>query len=198
MYNVINYFMKNLYLFILFLSNLQILFGQEGNINIYRNAKEIVDSKHYKKNNYSRFDKEIIILESEVYQYGEKYLKISLENKEYENIFKKGIFNPDVVFGDKTTNKIKAELDTLLQDQKTFYNLVRNDSISICCVEELRKLNPNPQTKRFIFWLFRIGVVNPTEYYFELYNKDATLETSVEDFIENSNMIFYFKGTLIM
>ncbi len=69
---------------------------------------------------------------------------------------------------------------------------------STCCVEEMEKLNPNPQTKRFIFWVFRIGAANPTEYYFELYNKNATKETSIEEFIENARMTFYYKGTLII
>lgn len=62
----------------------------------------------------------------------------------------------------------------------------------------MEKLNPNPQTKRFIFWVFRIGAANPTEYYFELYNKNATKETSIEEFIENARMTFYYKGTLII
>jgi hypothetical protein len=62
----------------------------------------------------------------------------------------------------------------------------------------LKKLNPNPQTKRFIFWLFRIGIANPTEYYFELYNENATKRTSFEEFIENARMTFFYAGTIII
>ncbi|WP_430613192.1 hypothetical protein [Flavobacterium sp. JP2137] len=190
--------MKTLLLIILFFINVQIILGQDGNDEKYRFAKEAFKSEKYKQDNYPRFDKEILRLENGVYQFGEKYLKIELEKLEYENIFKLGIFNPDIVFGKETTNKTKSEFDTLSQNQKVFYNLTRNDSLSICCVEELEKLNPNPRTKRFIFWLFRIGVANPTEYYFELYNQNATKKTSIEEFIENARMTFYYQGTMII
>ena len=75
---------------------------------------------------------------------------------------------------------------------------MRNDSLSICCLEEFENLNPNLQTKRFKFWVFKIGIANPTEYYFEICNDSATKETSLEDFLEKSKMTFYYKGTLII
>jgi hypothetical protein len=190
--------MKTILLTIFLFLNIQLIFGQDENSSKYRFANETFKSKKYKQNNYPKFEGKIEALENGAYQFEEKYLRISLEKREYENIFKLGIFNPDIVFGKETTKKTQAELDTLTNNQKVFYNLIRNDSLSICCVEEMEKLNPNPQTKRFIFWVFRIGAANPTEYYFELYNKNATKETSIEEFIENSRMTFYYKGTLII
>jgi hypothetical protein len=44
----------------------------------------------------------------------------------------------------------------------------------------------------------RIGVANPTEYYIELYNEKAKKETELDEFIKNSKMSFYYKGTLII
>lgn len=189
--------MKNL-LLILLIINLTNSFGQSQDEAKYRFAKEVFNSTKYKKDNYPRFQKNIQLIGNESYQFGEKILNISIENKSYEMLFKKGIFNPDVVFGEETTTENKSQLDTLTQDQKIIYNLVRNDSLSICCFEELEKLNPNPQTKRFKFWLFRIGVANPTEYYLEFYNKKATKKTSIEEFIENAKMTFYYQGATIL
>ncbi|WDO12842.1 hypothetical protein MH928_16145 [Flavobacterium sp. WW92] len=190
--------MKKLLLLILLTINLTNTFGQNTNEEKYRFAKEVFNSKKYKKDNYPRFQQNIQLVGDSTYQFGEKILTLSIENKSYEKLFKKGIFNPDVVFGAGTTKRDQSQLDTLTQVQKIVYNLVRNDSLSICCFEELEKLNPNPQTKRFIFWLLRIGVANPTEYYLEFYNKKATKETSIEEFIENAKMTFYYQGTTII
>lgn len=190
--------MKKLLLLILFTINATNTFGQNTNEAKYRFAKEVFNSTKYKRGNYPRFQQNIQLVRDSNYQFGEKILNISIENKSYEMLFKKGIFNPDVVFGEETTTENKSQLDTLTQDQKIIYNLVRNDSLSICCFEELEKLNPNPQTKRFKFSLFRIGVANPTEYYLEFYNKKATKKTSIEEFIENAKMTFYYQGATIL
>jgi len=190
--------MKNLLVILLFTINLTSTFGQNRSEEKYRFAKEVFNSSKYKKGNYPRFQQNIQLVGENSYQFGEKNITVSIENKSYEILFKKGIFNPDVVFGKETIKKSNSQLDTLTQTQKIIYNQVRNDSLSICCFEELEKLNPNPQTKRFKFWLLRIGTVNPTEYYIEFHNKKATKETSIEEFIENAKMTFYYQGGIII
>lgn len=189
--------MKNLLFLLLFTINLTNSFGQNLNKEKYRFAKEVFNSKQYKKDNYPRFQQNIQLVGNS-YQFEEKIITVSIENKSYEMLFKKGIFNPDIIFGKDTTKKSKSELDALTQDQKIIYNLIRNDSLSICCFEELEMLNPNPQTKRFRFWLSRIDTINPTEYYIEFYNKKATKETSIEEFIENARMTFYYQGGIVI
>ncbi len=79
----------------------------------------------------------------------------------------------------------------------TFGKLIININLpkgcnTVCCFEALEELNPNPQTKR------RIGIANPTKYYIELYNDKATNKTKPDDFIENSKLSFFHKGTLIL
>ncbi|MCS4239065.1 hypothetical protein M2306_000370 [Myroides gitamensis] len=189
--------MRALRLTILFLCNIQLLLGKSES-DKYRFAKQTFKSQNYKLHDYVRFNGEISKLKNGTYKFDEKYLNLQLDNPQYENIFKLGIFNPDIVFGKETSKKTQAELDTLTQKQKVFYNLIRNDSLVICCVKELKELNPNPQTKRFVFWLFRMGMANPTAYYFELYNKNATKKTTIEEFIENARMTFFFIGTIII
>ena len=41
-------------------------------------------------------------------------------------------------------------------------------------------------------------MMNPTEYFFELYNKQATKNTPLEEFLENAVMTFYYQGTIII
>lgn len=190
--------MKTLLLLLLLTINPTSTFGQNRSEEKYRFAREVFNSKQYKKGNYPRFQQNIQLVEDNSYQFGEKIITVSIEDKSYEMLFKKGIFNPDVIFGKETIKKSKSELDSLTQTQKIIYNLVRNDSISIYCFEELEELNPNPQTKRFKFWLFPIDTANPTEYYIEFYNKKATKETSIEEFIENAKMTFYYQGGIII
>lgn len=190
--------MKNLLLLILLTINLTNAFGQNRSEEKYRFANEVFNSSKYKKGSYPRFQQNIQLVGENSYQFGEKIITVSIENKSYEMLFKKGIFNPDVVFGKETTKKSKSELDSLTQTQKIIYNMVRNDSISICCFEELEELNPNPQTKRFKFWLFPIDTASPTEYYIEFHNKKATKKTSIEEFIENAKMTFYYQGGVVI
>jgi len=174
------------------------LSGQNSEANKYYLPTGVFKSEIYKAERHPKFDGEIKKIGNTYYKFGDKKLKISLEDTTMLTIFQRGIFNPDIFFGKETTHKEQAELDTMTQNQKVLYNLVRNDSLSICCFEQLEKLNPNPQTKRFKFWVFRIGLANPTEYYLELQNDKATKATTMKEFLENSIMTFFYKGTLIM
>lgn len=174
------------------------LFGQNSEDNKYYLPKGVFKSEIYQAKRHPKFYGQIKKVGNTYYKFGDRNLKISLEDTTMLILFQTGIFNPDVVFGKETTHKEQKELDTMSQSQRVFYNLVRNDSLSICCFEQLEKLNPNPQTRRFKFWLFRIGVANPTEYYLEFQNDKATKTTVLQEFLKNSIMTFYYKGTLII
>jgi hypothetical protein len=191
-------FMKTLIINILIGLSFFHCFGQTDNEGKYQFAKDVFNSKEYVKGNYDRFSGRIDSIDSNTFRLGEKILKIETGNNELRKLIGIGVFNADEIFGKETTIKTKAEIDSLSQNQKVFFNLTRNDSLAICCFESLEKLNPNPQTKRFKFWVMKIGVANPTEYYIELYNDKATKETELDEFIENSKMSFYYKGTLII
>jgi hypothetical protein len=177
---------------------LTIVFGQSSEDNKYRFPTSVFKSDLYKPAIFQKFDGEIRKVGNTFYKFGDKRLQVSLEDTTILEIFKRGIFNPDIVFGKETSYKNQKELETLSQKQRMLYNLLRNDSLSICCFEQLEKLNPNAQTKRFKFWVFRIGVHNPTEYYLELQNDKAKSATPLKEFLENSTMTFFYKGTLII
>ncbi len=174
------------------------LFGQNSEDNKYNLPTGVFKSGIYKAERHPKFDGEIQRVGNTYYKFGDKKLKICLEDTTMLTIFQKDIFNPDVIFGAETTHKEQSELDTMSKNQRVFYNLVRNDSLSICCFEQLEMLNPNAQTKRFKFWVFRIGVSNPTEYYLEFQNDKATKATSLKEFLEHAIMTFYHKGSLII
>ena len=159
-----------------------------------RFAKEVFQ-KNYKKAKYPKYEGEINTV-GNILIFGNKNIKF--EDDKFKSVYSKGIFNPDVVFGEETTKYSKIKIDSLSANQKVFFNLTRNDSLYICCVDELTELNPNAKTKRFKFWLFRIGIANPTEYYFELFNERADEHTSIEEFIEGAIMTFYYAGTIII
>jgi hypothetical protein len=186
--------------------NLQILlvtlvlvhaYGQKASEQSYEFEIEVFNSSKYKKNHYAKFQGIILSKGKNTYQFGDKFLTLSIDNEDYLKLFLTGIFNPDVIFGPTTTIR-QTELDSMSQNQKALYNLVRNDRLSICCFRELEKLNPNPQTKRFVFWLFRTGISNPTEYYIEFWNEKAIKNTSIQDFIQGARMTFFHQGGIII
>lgn len=184
--------------------------GQNENKVKYQFAKEIFRSKKYVKNNYSKFSDEIkafdyesdsfagTILTSQKFQYGEKIIIVRNLNPLFIKLFEKGIFNPDVIFGKETSKMSNEQFNTLTKNEKTIFNLTRNDSLTISSFEQLEKLNPNSKTRRFKFWLWRSGFTNPTEYYIEFYNEKANNKTDLKEFLENSIMSFFYRGTILI
>lgn len=155
--------------------------------------------REYKKKDYEKFSGEVETINENTFRYGDKVLTVYAEDNNLIPIFSKGIFYADLIGGKQTTKSLtKSQLDTMSTDAKVFYNISRNDSITIGDVEQLEKLNPNPKTKRFVFWLYNTGMVNPTECYFELYNNKGTKEMTIDEFIRNSKLTFYYRGTLIL
>lgn len=96
----------------------------------------------------------------------------------------------------------------LLDPMRINGNLV----LKIASMDELPLLNINPQTKRFIFWIFPKnnngekdsveyvlrGKVNPDEYYFELQNENADEHTSFKEFVEGAKLTYLAYGGIII
>lgn len=173
-------------------------FGQQSEDGKYQFAKDIFNSEQYKSEKHPKYDGDVKKIGNSLYKFGDKKLNISVEDTSLLVIFQKGIFNPDVIFGKETTIVEQAELDTMSQSQRVLYNLFRNDSLLICCFQQLDKLNPNAHTKRFSFWVFSVGIANPTEYYLELQNDKSNNTTSLHEFLNHSIMTFHYKGTIII
>lgn len=164
----------------------------------YKTAKQVFNSEIYEPTDYPRFAKKIESTNDGRYKFGDKYLEVNLKQKDLEGLFLLGVFNPDVILGETRPVKTKEEIESLTTSQRLFYNIGRNDSVSICCFESLERLNPNFKTKRFVFWLYRKGSANPIQYYIEFKNTNATKRTSLEGFIKEAKMTFFYKGSVII
>ena len=174
------------------------LLGQNADDVKYRFAKEVFE-KDYKESNFEKFSGKIDQLNETTIRFDDKVLEIYNIDAKLKAIFLSGLFYPNIFAGVHTTKtKIKSELDTMSTNQKVLYNLMRNDSLTIGHFEQIEVLNPNPQTKRFVFWLYRKNTMNPIECYLELQNKKATNKISIEDFIEGAKLTFYYQGTIII
>lgn len=164
------------------------ILGQTENINSgkYHPAKEVFESK-YQKEEYSKF----------------ATTKIEIKNNKV--ILDKLKF---IEFDEKSDTKTKLILTNGFLDP---YIINGSINLKISKIDELSLLNPNPQTKRFKFWIFPIqnqnsselekklaNRVNPSEYYFELQNNYANENTSFEDFIKNAKLTFLIFGTIII
>jgi hypothetical protein len=170
-------------------------FGQNSS---YHFAKGVF-KKDYRKQNFERFSGKVVQINQNTFGYGDKVLIVDTGDCRLLTIFSEGIFHPDVIDKNPATKPLtKVLLDTLTKSEHLFYNLVRNDSTTIGNLKELEKLNPNSKTKRFVFWLYRKGILNPTECYFELFYDKGTKNMTIGDFIKNSRLTFYHMGTIII
>ena len=117
-------------------------------------------------------------------------LKVLLEN---------GIFYPNIITGNsETVFKIKQQLDSLSDSQKAFYNMSRTDSLRISDFEELKSLSKSHKQKRFKFYLYRLGMMNPTIYYIELTNEKATKDFSLLEFMKECRVTYIEKGSILL
>jgi hypothetical protein len=149
---------------------------------------------------YEKFDGKISVVNENTIRFDEKTL-IFFENSkdEYLVIFIKGLFYPNIITGNIISEiKSKEELENMSDKDRIFYNIARTDSLTIGYIDELKLLNPNHKTKRFIIWVFRKGMINPTAWYFELQNNKATRKTSLSEFIQNAKLTFCKSGTIII
>ncbi len=150
-------------------SDLSVHFQNQGEQEKYW-AKQFFE-KNYEKSEYSKFNGQVKITNSEI-QIGEKdYISNLYSNQKYNLIFEKGLLYP---------------------------SLLMSDSLYICCIEELPFLSDNPQIKRFRFLLSvkirNIELLNPSVYLFELTNEKATKDDNWEVFIENAKLTFLKYG----
>jgi hypothetical protein len=189
--------MNKILLALLLLCLIQV-YGQDTNEVKYQFSKEVFKTK-YKETYYESYNGEIDRLSKHELKFDDKVLRVYSNDTSLVAIFSKGIFYPEIIVGTETSKILtKSELDTMSTKRKVFYNLTRSDSLTIGNLEELEKLNPDFKTKRFLFWLFRIGFANPQECYFELRNENATKEMTISEFIENAKLTFYYSGTIII
>lgn len=127
--------------------------------------------KEYKKQHYSKFIGEITTTDSKI-KFGKvQYIELFDSNSDYNLIFEKGLFYPDIL------NAISLRIGSL---------------------EELEFLSNNPKVKRFRFWLYPPNMANPQVYLFELTNENANEKTDWKSFIKKAKLTFVKDGWIII
>ena len=157
------------------------IFGQTENLdNGKYNIPKMVFDKKYQKMEFSHFPKSQIKVINNKFYFNDKSFELWDKKDDLTKlILTSGLLNP---------NEIN-----------------RGQNIKISIFTELPLLNPNPQTKRFKFWIYPnhdknalVNMINPSEYYFELENENATEQTTIEDFVNGAKLTFLTFGTIIL
>jgi hypothetical protein len=176
-------------LFLLFTLSVIRVLGQVENIESgkYHPAKEHFETQYKKQEHQKLLKSQIKIEKDKVIIDNIKSIEFSEHlDKKYKLILENGLIDPIAING--------------------------NPILIISDIDELVLLNPNPQTKRFKFWVFPkkkivninsiseilSSSVNPSEYYFELQNEHANEKTTFNEFIEGAKLTFLAFGTIII
>lgn len=168
---------------------------------------------------YVPFWGQIEDIESGKYYPAKEYFETRYEKQEHQKLLKSQIKiekNKVIIdnvkrieFSENLDKKYKIILENGLLDP---VKVNGSPILVISDINELVLLNPNPQTKRFSFWVFpqkRITTtnsiseilsssINPSEYYFELQNEHANEKTTFTEFIEGAKLTFLAFGTIII
>lgn len=134
--------------------------------------------------------------------WAKQFFKIQYEKFEYSKfIGKVRITDSEIKFGETECinyYNTKPEYKMIFEKGLLYPGLLKEDTIDICCIEELMFLSENPKIKRFRFLLSeKIGntyLMNPSVYLFELTNEKVDKEDSWETFIEDAKLTFIKYG----
>ena len=179
---------KLLFIFTVFLFISKISAQREDiNSGKYNGAKEHFETE-YQYQDYSKFSKSQIQID------GNKVVLDRLQS---------------IVYPKDTDKNLKLIFENGLLDPM---QIVQHPHLVVSGIDELPLLNPNPQTKRFSFIVFRnnvqiggneltqtlVGSLNPDIYFFEIQNKKADENTSFEDFIKDANLTYLGHGGILL
>ena len=149
--------------------------------------------RDYKIERYDKY-KGAIIKNGFAYQYG-KITIIADDSPSLIAILDNGLLYPDVItqafkYERKTGMKVdrsfvlaRAKKDT---SKKEFFN--PSDTLQISAFRKIKFTDGLPAQKRFQFWLFQKPIMNPTEYYIELTNNNATADTDLQSFVKGAKL----------
>jgi len=162
-------------------------------------AKKLFEEK-YTLQAYNKFSGTTLVKDKSTIKFDNKTLIIWGFEPELLKIFTDGIFYPQLLLGNmsNTPEKSKSELDALSEGERLMYFLTKNDTLKISDFEELKFLSTTPTVKRFRFWKFTPGFINPQVYFIELTNKNATEKTDLSIFIKGAKLTFMKDGWLII
>ena len=203
-----NKLLTAIFTLISFCSNAQALRGKndkEPKTFVNQGAQENYWAKkifveEYSPQTYTKFSGTILVKDKSTIEFDNKTLIFWTIDAEYVKIFTDGIFYPQLLLGDTENipEKSKLELDSLSAGERLMYIFKKNDTLKISEFEELRFLSKTPKVRRFRFWGYTPGFMNPKVYFIELTNKKAGKNTDISTFIKGAKLTFIKAGWIVI
>jgi len=159
-----------------------------------------------KQDDIKVFGGKITRVDSITFNYDDKVLFVINTPEDLIGIFDKGILYPEIIT--TCANEIKIdtqdeseELDTnvitiVYKGNKSFNSIFGCDSLTISDLMEDKTTRNLKNIKKFSFLLFRNGLANPTEYYFELINTETDIDMDLKTFIKGARLRKFVKGSV--
>lgn len=152
----------------------------------------------YKKKNYKKFSGNIIVNDRQV-QFDNKVIFYDKSDKITKAILQEGLIYPQLLT-DFQVDKFENEDSD--RTQKRFAKLQKNwkdafevNNIRFSNASELVFLSTDEKIRRFKIYCRDPKFPNVMIYYIEITNKNATKNTSVEDFIKNGKVTHIYQRT---
>ncbi|MDN4012788.1 hypothetical protein QX233_09970 [Chryseobacterium gambrini] len=152
----------------------------------------------YKKKNYKKFDGKMTLNDNQIL-FDNKIIFYDKADKITETMLKEGLIYPQLLTEFQVD---KFENEDSDRTQKRFAKIQKNwkdsfevNNIKLSGGSELSFLSTDEKVKRFKVVCKDPKFPNLMIYYFELTNKNATKDTSVQDFIKNSKLTHIFQRT---
>ncbi|WP_336731641.1 hypothetical protein [Chryseobacterium sp. VD8] len=152
----------------------------------------------YKKKNYKKFDGKMTLNDNQIL-FDNKIIFYDKADKITETMLKEGLIYPQLLTEFQVD---KFENEDSDRTQKRFAKIQKNwkdsfevNNIKLSGGSELSFLSTDEKVKRFKVVCKDPKFPNLMIYYFELTDKNATKDTSVQDFIKNSKLTHIFQRT---
>jgi len=153
--------------------------------------------KNYKRQDHQCFAGKISVPGNEIYKYNEDIIIVHDTTEASQYMFEKGILHSGLFGGGQQVAE-RPDINSMSANQKALYGLTRTDTLYIGDITELPFLSKSAKIKRFRFLLFRIGLANPTEYYFELTNPLFKSTDPPAEFIKGATLTFFKQYSILI
>ena len=186
--------MRRQFSFILLLSLSIATFGQKKE-TVSNREKAITEvfKNDYKKKSYNKFEGKIVVKDNQI-QFDDKTIMYDKSDKITTLILQQGLIYPQLLTDYQMEKFIEESTD---KTQKRFLRLQKNpragfdvNNVKLSNTTELTFLGSNPKAKRFKITCKDNKLGNSIQYLFELTNKNASKETTMDEFIKNSTLTY--------
>lgn len=175
-------------------------------INAFSQKKEVLSTKEkaivehfkndYKKKNYKKFEGKITVKDKQVL-FDDKVINYDKSDKITSLLLQEGLIYPQLLtdyqmekFLSETEDRTQKRFLRLQKDPKAAFDV---NGVKLYDASELSFLSSNPSVKRFKIQCRDNRISSTLTYFIELTNKNATKDTSIEEFIKNSKLTYIYQ-----